>query len=104
MGLKQVYGLEPLEDIVVTGKEVSELLEENEFLYDHFVEDNDGLYRNDIDYLREENKRIRQELETVTKQRDDLGWRLTETRKSKSYKIAMILTSLPRKLRNHNAE
>lgn len=102
--MEQVYGLKPLEDIVVTGKEVAELLEENEFLYDHFVEDNVGVYRNDNDYLREENNRIRQELENVTKQRDDLGWRLTETRKSKSYKMAMALTAIPRKLRKHDME
>ena len=62
------------------------------------------MYRNDNDYLREENNRIRQELENITKQRDDLGWRLTETRKSKSYKMAMALTAIPRKLRKHDME
>lgn len=97
--IEKIYGFEQIKDIVVTGKEVAELLEENEFLYDYFVADKVSAYTKNIDRLREENSRICQELKNVTKQRDDLGWRLSETRKSKSYKFAMALTAVPRKLR-----
>ena len=97
--IEKIYGLGKMNDVVVTGKEISELLEENEFLYNHFVEEDVATYRHDIDWLREEHNRIYQELEEVKKQRDDLGWRLTETRKSKSYKLAMAMTAIPRKIR-----
>lgn len=97
--IEKIYGLEKLEDVVVTGKEISELLEENEFLYNHFTEGNA-----DIERLEKENNQIYQELEEVKKQRDDLGWRLTETRKSKSYKLAMAMTAIPRKLHKNKAE
>lgn len=98
--MEQIYELERVQNIVLSVKEVSELLEENTFLYKHFVEENTQNYRNDIDYLRNENNRLQNELNSVTKERDDLGWRLSETRKSKSYKFAMALTAIPRKLRS----
>ena len=97
--IEKIYGLEKLEDVVVTGKEISELLEENEFLYNHFVEENVAAYRRDIDMLREENNRVHHELEEAKRQRDDLGWRLTETRNSKTYKIGRAITAIPRKIR-----
>ena len=102
--IEKIYCLGKMNDVVVTGKEISELLEENEFLYNHFVEEDVATYRHDIDWLREEYNRIYQELEEVKKQRDDLGWRLTETRKSKSYKLAMAMTAIPRKLHKNKAE
>lgn len=71
---------------------MSEILEEKDFLYQHFVED-------DVDVYRKKIERLSTELEEVRKQRDDLGWRLSETRKSKSYKLAMTMTAIPRKLK-----
>ena len=79
-------------NISLSGKEVSEILEEKDFLYQHFVED-------DVDVYRKKIERLSTELEEVRKQRDDLGWRLSETRKSKSYKLAMTMTAIPRKLK-----
>lgn len=90
--IEKVYGLEKLNNITLSGKEVSEILEEKDFLYQHFVED-------DVDTYRKKIEKLRTELEDVRKQRDDLGWRLSETRKSKSYKLAMTLTAIPRKLK-----
>ena len=92
--IEKIYGLDKLKDVVVTGKEISELLEENEFLYNHFVEENVAAYRYDTDRLREENYQLHQELEETRRQRDDLGWRLTETRNSKAYKIALSLSHI----------
>lgn len=42
---------------------------------------------------------LRLQLDRVTLQRDDLQWRLDETRKSFSYRLGMMLTYLPRKIR-----
>lgn len=81
-----------MNNISLSGKEVSEILEEKDFLYQHFVED-------DVDVYRKKIERLSTELEEVRKQRDDLGWRLSETRKSKSYKLAMTMTAIPRKLK-----
>ena len=89
--IEKVYALGNVNNISLSGKEVSEILEEKDFLYQHFVED-------DIDVYRKEIERLSTELKEVRKQRDDLGWRLSETRKSKSYKLAMTLTAIPRKI------
>lgn len=89
--MEQIYEIGKIQSIVLSPKEVSELWEENKFLYDHFVEENVQNYRNEIEYLRNE-------LNSVIEERNDLGWRLNETRNSKSYKLAMLLTAIPRKL------
>ena len=90
--IEKVYALGKVNNISLSGKEVSEILGEKDFLYQHFVED-------DVDVYRKEIERLSTELEEVRKQRDDLGWRLSETRKSKSYKLAMTMTAIPRKLK-----
>ena len=90
--IEKVYALGKVNNISLSGKEVSEILEEKDFLYQHFVED-------DVDVYRKKIERLSTELEEVRKQRDDLGWRLSETRKSKSYKLAMTMTAIPRKLK-----
>ena len=66
-------------NISLSGKEVSEILEEKRLLYQHFVED-------DVDVYRKKIERLSTELEEVRKQRDNLGWRLSETRKSRLIK------------------
>ncbi len=58
---------------------MSEILEEKRLLYQHFVED-------DVDVYRKKIERLSTELEEVRKQRDNLGWRLSETRKSRLIK------------------
>ena len=52
--------------------------------------------------MRTYNDRIenmQKEIERLRTERDDLAWRLSETRKSKSYKLGMLMTSLPRKIK-----
>lgn len=102
--VEEIYELGKAQSVVLSTEEISELLEENTFLYSHFVEENVQNYRNDIEHFRNENNRLRNELNSTIKERDDLGWRLTETRKSISYKIAMALTAIPRKLKGNNGE
>ena len=90
--IEKVYALGKVNNISLSGKEVSEILEEKDFLYQHFVED-------DVDVYRKKIERLSTELEEVRKQRDNLGWRLSETRKSKTYKIGRAITAIPRKIR-----
>lgn len=97
--IEDIYELGDPEKITLSTKDVSELIEENTFLYEHFVEENTSIHRNDIHNLQDELDKIQHELEAARSQRDDLSWRLDETRKSKSYKLAMALTAIPRKLR-----
>ena len=91
--IEQIYNLSKIENVVLTGKDVSELVEENTFLYDHFVIDDVRTYNDRIENMQKEIERLRTE-------RDDFAWRLSETRKSKSYKLALKLTSIPRKIKN----
>lgn len=89
--LKEIYQLppEPIGNISV--EEYARLLDENDFLY-----------KNLGDGRIEAENRIRQleeKLQAVEKQRDYAQYCLDETRKSKTYKLASLMTYLPRKIR-----
>ena len=47
---------------------------------------------------------LQMQVKDIAAQRDELQWRLDETRKSLSYKIALALTYIPRKLGRNNRE
>jgi len=88
--LQQYYGLPEEEDTTISVEQYGRLLEENQFLYDH------------IDLSGEQNAeaaRLQKELEDTQKQRDYYGYIISETRKSKTYKIGRAITAIPRKIR-----
>ena len=88
--LQQYYGLPPKEDAAISVEQYSRLLEENQFLYDHI----DLSSGQSIEVAR-----LQKELEETKKQRDYYGYIISETRKSKTYKIGRAITALPRKIR-----
>lgn len=89
--IERIYGFKEVPDLVISAEEYNKLIMENEFLYKHFSEENISDYQNEIE-------RLNKEIIEVQRQRDDLQWRLDETRKSKTYKIGMAITAIPRKL------
>ena len=88
--LEQYYGLPPKEDAAISVEQYSRLLEENQFLYEHI----DLTSGQSIEIAR-----LQKELEKKKKQRDYYGYIISETRKSKTYKIGRAITALPRKIR-----
>lgn len=90
--IESIYGLGKIHDIILSGQDVSDILEENIFLYDHFVEEDIHSYKDEINGLKKE-------VEQLRAQKENIEWQLSETRKSKSYKIGLMATAIPRAIR-----
>ena len=114
--MERIFELPEKPQAVVSLEDYSKLLEENEFLYKHFEGevrvDEEGIRHRDwqISEISRERDELRmqrdwqiseisRERDELRKQRDYLQYVIDETRKSITYKIARLITWLPRKIR-----
>lgn len=94
--MERVFNLPDKKEITISVDDYVKLVEENEFLYKHFL--GEPRIETKIDYESLHSKDI--EIENLRKERDYLNYVIDETRKSLTYKIGRIITWLPRKLRH----
>ena len=104
--LSEIYGLPEKPEGKVSLEDYALLLEENEFLYRNFGNNNsiskhsDPERQNEL-FVRQNEQLVskEQEIRRLKEERDYLQYSIDETRKSFTYKIGRAVTLVPRKLR-----
>lgn len=91
--IERIYNLPAPEEVVLSARDVAKLIDERDFLYQNFESDMG------LDECKKQIKKLEDEIDAITEERDDLSWRLSETWKSKSFKIGRAITALPRAMR-----
>ncbi len=98
--ISKYYGLKNPKTATLNLEQYNNLLEEHEFLCNHFVLNNSHPEKDaEIERLRQEVEYLRNERERLTQERDEANWHLGETWNSKSYKIGRAVTVIPRTLK-----
>lgn len=90
--LSNIYNLPEKQFGSIDIEQYSDLLDEHEFLYNHFAPE-------DVNKLIAQIEDLKRERDILRNERDEANYKINELWKSKTYKISRFLTFIPRHLR-----